>query len=97
MSFILRPKEEFLEAVSYYEAQVPGLGERFDAQIRNATALLLKYPEIGPPLDSELRKVVLDRFPHYLIYSVSAETVQIVAVAHERRKPGYWQARAPHR
>src|SRR5438105_10124230 len=86
-------EEEFLEAVSYYEAHVPGLGERLDAQVRIAAALLLELPDIGPSIDSELRKLVLDRFPYYLIYNVSAETVYVVAVAHERRKPGYWKAR----
>lgn len=86
-------EEEFLEAVSYYEAQVPGLGERFDAELRTASALLLEYPQIGPLIDAELRKLVLHRFPYYLIYSISSEVVYIVAVAHERRKPGYWEAR----
>jgi plasmid stabilization system protein ParE len=94
LEFHPEAEEEFLEAVSYYEAQVPGLGERFDAELRTASALLLEYPEIGPLIDAELRKLVLDHFPYYLIYSISSEVVYIVAVAHERRKPGYWEARA---
>ena len=44
-------------------------------------------------MSQELRKLVLDRFPYYLIYNISFETVYIVAVAHERRKPGYWETR----
>ena len=93
LEFHPEAEEEFLEAVSYYEARVPGLGERFEAELRTASALLLAHPEIGPLIDAELRKLVLDRFPYYLIYSVSSEVVYIVAVAHERRRPGYWEAR----
>jgi len=93
LEFHPEAEEEFLEAISYYEVQMPGLGERFAAEVRAASALLLEYPEIGPLISQELRKLVLDRFPYYLIYSSSSETVYIVAVAHERRKPGYWEAR----
>ncbi len=93
LEFHPEAEQEFVESVSRYEAEVPGLGERFDAEVQKASALLLEYPEIGPPVEGELRKLVLDRFPYYLIYSRSSETVHIVAVAHERRKPGYWLER----
>jgi toxin ParE1/3/4 len=93
LEFHPEAEKEFLTAVSYYEAQVPGLGERFDSEVRTASAVLLEYPQIGPPIDAELRKLVLPRFPYYLIYSISLEIVHIVAVAHERRKPGYWEGR----
>lgn len=93
LEFHPEAEQEFLESVSRYEAEVLGLGERFDAEVQKASALLLEYPEIGPHIDGELRKLVLDRFPYYLIYFLSSETVYILAVAHERRKPGYWLER----
>jgi plasmid stabilization system protein ParE len=93
LEFHPEAEEEFLEAVSYYEAQVPGLGERLSAEVRTATAVLLQYPEIGSSIDEELRKALLDRFPYYLIYTASSEAIYVVAFAHERRRPGYWQAR----
>ena len=93
LEFHPEAEEEFLEAVSYYEVQMPGLGERFAAEVRTAGTLLLEYPEIGQVMSQDLRKLVLDRFPYYLIYNISSETVYIVAVDHERRKPGYWETR----
>lgn len=93
LEFHPEAETEFLEAVSRYEAEVPGLGDRLNAEIQKAGALLLEYPEIGSILDRELRKLVLDRFPYYLIYFPVSETVHILAVAHERRKPGYWSER----
>jgi plasmid stabilization system protein ParE len=63
---------ELIEAASYYELQVPGLGEDFEVEVRRATDLLRQHPELGPHLDDELRRFVLIRFPYTLIYSVSS-------------------------
>ena len=93
LEFHPEAEQELIEAVLRYEGEVPGLGERFDAEVREATAVLLDYPEIGTTIDTELRKLVLDRFPYSLIYSLSPESVLVLAVAHERRPPGYWAER----
>jgi len=84
---------ELIEAAVYYDKQVPGLGERFESEIRYATDLLLDQPEIGPPADPDLRKFILTRFPFTLYYSVTADVLRIEAVAHQSRRPGYWKPR----
>ena len=84
---------ELIEAAAYYELQVPGLGERFEAEVRRATDLLLEHPEIGAPADPVLRKLVLNRFPFTLFYSVTSDVLRIEVVAHQRRRPGYWRSR----
>jgi plasmid stabilization system protein ParE len=94
LEFHPEAEEEFLQAVVRYEAEVPGLGERFHAEFRAATAVLLDYPEIGVSIDPQLRKLVLDRFPYSVVYSLTADTIYILAVAHERRPPGYWDERS---
>jgi plasmid stabilization system protein ParE len=48
---------ELIEAAARYELQVPGLGERFEAEIRSATEVLLQHPEIGAPADPNLPAV----------------------------------------
>ncbi|MDB5926141.1 MAG: plasmid stabilization protein [Betaproteobacteria bacterium] len=94
LEFHPEAEQEFLEAVLRYEAEVPSLGERFDAELHAATAVLLQYPEIGAPLESDFRKPVLERFPYSLIYSRTPDTIDVLAVAHDRRPPGYWQGRS---
>ncbi len=61
---------ELIEAALHYELQVPGLGERFESEVQRATDFLLDHPEIGPPVDPDLRRFVLPRFPFTLIYRV---------------------------
>lgn len=86
-------EEEFIEAAAYYERNVSGLGERFGREVLRSIERLLEYPELGSPIDPNLRKLVLIRFPHFLIYSFTTELVRIVAVAHTHRRPGYWRTR----
>lgn len=87
-------ERELIEAAVYYEHQVPGLGERLGAEVRRGIDLLSENPNIGSRLGPELRQWVLNRFPFRLIYSASPDRVQILAVAHEKRRPGYWRSRA---
>ena len=84
---------ELIEAAVYYNSQVPGLGERFEAEVVRATNVLLEQPMIGRPADPNLREFVLQRFPFTLIYSATSDVVRIEAVAHQRRLPRYWQTR----
>jgi len=84
---------ELIEAAVYYETQVTGLGECFESEIRRATDLLLNQPGIGLSADPNLQKLTLTRFPFTLYYSVTADVLRIEAVAHQRRRPGYWRSR----
>lgn len=84
---------ELTEAAEFYELQVPGPGERFEGEVRRATELLLRHPEMGPLADPNLRKYVLDRFPYTLYYSVTSDSLRVEVVAHQSRLPGYWRSR----
>jgi toxin ParE1/3/4 len=86
-------EEEFIDAAAYYERNVTGLGERFGSEVRHAIERLLEYPELGAPIDAALRRLMLPRFPYFLIYSFTPDLLRVVAVAHTRRRPGYWRSR----
>jgi plasmid stabilization system protein ParE len=95
LEFHPEPELELIEAAEYYELEVPGLGKRFEAEVRRATDFLLDHPEIGIPVDPVLRKLTLNRFPFALYYScsVSPDILRIEVVAHQSRRPGYWRSR----
>jgi toxin ParE1/3/4 len=50
-------------------------------------------PTRWPKLAGEIHRYLLKRFPFSLIYRIKHGEIQIVAVAHARRRPGYWQLR----
>ena len=85
--------EELLETASYYEDQIPGLGERFIIEVEQVVAVLSGQPEIGQKVGEIYRRILLVRFPFSLIYSIDPDRIWIVAVAHHRRRPGYWRER----
>jgi hypothetical protein len=86
-------REEFLQAVLFYDAQVPGLGLRFIAEIERCQKALLETPQIGHPYGRRLRKFTVgDKFPYSIVYA--ADVVFVVAYAHGSRRPGYWRTRS---
>ena len=94
MSSTRDAERELISAILRYDMEVPGLGERFYAELRAACAVLLDYRDIGARVDADLRRMVLERFPYSLIYGRIAAIIYILAIAHERLPPGYWSERS---
>lgn len=40
-----------------------------------------------------LRRVFVARFPYFVLYAPDDAPMEIVTVAHFRRRPGYWRDR----
>jgi len=45
----------------------------------------------------EARRRVLRRFPYSIVFLLEPAEIVIVAVAHHKRRPGYWIGRVSHR
>ena len=85
---------EHLETVAYYETQRPGLGASYLAEFESVLELVCEAPtrypiELGP----DVRRVLLRRFPFTVLFRESDGAVQVLAVAHHRRRPWYWLSR----
>jgi plasmid stabilization system protein ParE len=94
VEFHPRAEEEFVEEAAYYEEQVAGLGDSFISELDAATILLEDHPRIGTEFDSPFRHLPMRRFPHSLIYTIETSRIWVLAVAHQRRRPGYWRERS---
>lgn len=70
-----------------------GLGMALKAETQRVTQLLLNSPLIGEPIGKGYRRFPLRRFPFALIYRIDGNELRILAVAHRRRRPGYWSQR----
>ncbi|MET0691185.1 MAG: type II toxin-antitoxin system RelE/ParE family toxin [Candidatus Binatia bacterium] len=88
--------EAVLEAQSAYRwyrdrNDVPAphriLGNEFDGAVQ------LCKESLWPIHLHGTRHFLLRRFPFGVVYRELGETLQIVAVAHGRRRPGYWKDR----
>jgi len=93
--FLRAAQAEADEAVAYFDEQRQGLGDRFEQELTDAVEILKEYPRSGKPLTKLVRKLRLRTFRYNLVYVASDSEIVIVAVAHHRRRPGYWQSRIP--
>jgi plasmid stabilization system protein ParE len=69
----------------------------FLAAVREARKLIEEHPNIGSAMRGAKRGergLMVRRFPYQLIYYVRSDDIVLVAVAHTKRRPGYWKRRA---
>ncbi|MCD4804330.1 MAG: type II toxin-antitoxin system RelE/ParE family toxin [Desulfobacterales bacterium] len=92
-SFLPEADEEFREAARYYEHECPGLGLTFIAAVHKAISWIMGNPMAATPVGSGIRSKVVGRFPYSILYAVEGNVLVIIAVAHQRRRPGYWRSR----
>ena len=83
-------RDDFEDAARYYDAQRPGLGDELRREIRNFLPKLRNAPLNFPAVRGDIRRLMLERFPYKLLYSVESDYVYVIAVAHSRRSPDYW-------
>jgi plasmid stabilization system protein ParE len=88
--------EEAEAAVIWYARRSSRAAQRFVEELEVAVAAIAEAPDRWPRFDRETRRVILRRFPYIVIYRVLPDRVEILAVAHGRRRPGYWRGRADY-
>lgn len=86
-------REELNRAAEFYEGAVPGLGDDFLDDLERTVRFLQAHPEIGAHAGRRFRRGHFARFPYSVIYVERDGEIVIVAIAHQRRRPGYWRAR----
>lgn len=92
--FLKTAQAELDAAVDYYAERASNrVAEAFLQDVLHARQRLIEHPEIGPAISKRLRAQRLRHFPYSLIYRLSADSITIHAIAHQRRRPGYWGGR----
>lgn len=68
---------------------------RFSLDLDAAVARVVAAPTACPAYLLNTRFCPLKKFPYYLVFRVEPTRVLVIAVAHNRRRPGYWVRRLP--
>ncbi|MBO6575900.1 MAG: type II toxin-antitoxin system RelE/ParE family toxin [Rhodothermales bacterium] len=82
-------------ATAWYLADSRSAAASFVEQVEQAFRLILEFPNVGVPLATGYRRSNLQAFPYAVIYRVTSDAVEVLAVAHHRRMPGYWRGPEP--
>ncbi len=86
-----KARAEFLAAMRYYEAEQPGLGRRFLREADRCLEHARAFPEAFAKVDDQCRRAPMRRFPYGVIYRRRGERLEVMAVMHLHREPGYWR------
>lgn len=92
-SFLPEAEAEYLDAIRFYEERRSKLGAALISEFEHALQLALERPDawrLVHPIG--IRRIGLSRFP-YIFYRVVGDDLLITAVAHHRKRPGYWLTR----
>ena len=88
-------RAELVEARDFYDRE--GLGLLFVEAIEREFELLLEFPRIGKSLILGARRLTLIDWPYSIVYQPILGGIYVIAIAHHKRKPGYWRKRLRRR
>lgn len=89
--------EEVFAAARWYDRERAGLGDEFVMALDEDLEKIRSNPDTWPRWPGikqdtvPIQRYVMRRFPDAIGYQVLADAVVIVAVAHAKRRPGYWR------
>ena len=84
---------EYEAAFAWYLERSGRAALRFVREVERAIASICEAPERSPVGAGGTRRFLLQRFPFAVVYRELPSVIQVLAVAHGRRRPGYWKKR----
>ncbi|MBL8380700.1 MAG: type II toxin-antitoxin system RelE/ParE family toxin [Burkholderiales bacterium] len=84
---------EARHAFAWYRERNPQAAGAFLKELDQAVESIANSPAAWPLYMEGTRRRLLRRFPFSLVYRVRTDHVEVIAVAHQRRRPGYWMER----
>lgn len=77
----------------WYAQRSPAAAQAFVDELDRAIETIVANPNRWPVYVRTTRRYLFHRFPFLLVYRVTENHIQIVAVAHAHRRVGYWKER----
>jgi toxin ParE2 len=86
-------QEEINEAFDWHFQRSPEAADRFLTEIGRSLQQILSHPQLYPLYTRNTRRRLLEGFPYFVIFQEKEDIILIVAVAHAKRRAGYWRGR----
>lgn len=87
-------RQDASDAIRRYLADAGAAVARgFEHEIAQILDLIERRPGIGTRGARDTRTVPLRRYPYSIHYRIAGPSIQVIAIAHHRRRPGYWSKR----
>jgi plasmid stabilization system protein ParE len=89
----LDAERELRAAFLWYLDRNVLVAEAFQSEVAHAIQIVAEDPNRWPKLTKSLRLYVFPRFPFTMVYRTRTKYVEVIAIAHQKRKPEYWRSR----
>lgn len=86
-------ESEILGALAWYQERSRLAARAFVQELTHVIGLAAQSPRTWPSSAGSTRRVVFPRFPFDLVFRMRGDAIEIVALAHHRRRPEYWDNR----
>jgi len=77
----------------WYAERSADVATAFADALDHAMAMIADLPKTWAPHTHGTRRYLIAKFPYAVVYRVRGKAVEVVAIAHQRRRPGYWSER----
>jgi len=84
---------EYEAALEWYLERSHLAASKFVDALNHAIDVIVEAPHRWPAGSHGTRRFLLQRFPFAIVYRELPAAIQVLAIAHARRKPGYWKQR----
>lgn len=86
-------QSEAFQATAWYAKRSLKAATRFADELLRAESKIQGSPQQWPKYFRGTQYFRLKRFPYVKVYQIEPQHIQIVAVAHTKRRPHYWARR----
>jgi len=84
---------EIREAFQWYFERSPIAADAFRTEALEAIDHLGTDAQLWAEDTDGIRRYILRLFPYTAFYEIQGNAVTVLAIAHRRRRPGYWRER----
>jgi toxin ParE1/3/4 len=86
-------QRDFQEGLHWYRKRSDQAAEGFITSMERTLERIADHPERFRLVAENIRKAHFKRYPYSLIFRILQDCIKVYAVAHDKRRPGYWQRR----
>ena len=88
-------KRDLRDAVAWYAERNRDVAQRFADEVSRTLELIERFPATGGPVpgvpDHQVRRLPVHNFPYHVVFVELSDRIAVLAIAHDRRRPAYWQ------
>ena len=91
VEYLPNARLDFDESFDWYAVKSVRAAARFAGAVEAALIRIVSNPTQFARLDEMHRECPVKNFPYRIVYRITDNRILVVAIAHAKRRPGYWR------